>query len=311
MARGPFEPELNSRFQRAFGNWAGPFIVKPVSGRASLHVNFVKDRASLPEVVGEVYRATGNVVLIEQYLSGREFCIAVAGPMTSHGRKLVREREPFAFAALERVLAPDEAVFTPMDTRPITNERFRRTDANRDYELLGPMRRLAREVFLEFNLESLVRLDLRADDDGKLYMLEANPKPDLKRPSEGVTSLICAGLPEAGMDYDDLIYSLLADRLDLLFRHRRGAIAHIADLLDSRPAPASAEAPHMGPGRHDAAPHPAAGAAQDDPKGPVSTLLHNLVTDLNMLGLNTVLEAAKGATTGRKPVELVNPPRSR
>ena len=31
----------------------------------------VQMHASLPEVVGEVYRATGNVVLIEQYLSGR------------------------------------------------------------------------------------------------------------------------------------------------------------------------------------------------------------------------------------------------
>jgi hypothetical protein len=173
------------------------------------------------------------------------------------------------------------------------------------------MRRLAREVFLEFNLESLVRLDLRADDDGKLYILEANPKPDLKRPSEGVTSLICAGLPEAGMDYDDLIYSLLADRLDLLFRHRRGAIAHIVDLLDSRPAPASAEAPRMGLESHDVAPHPAAGATQDDQKGPVSTLVNKLVTDLNVLGLNTVLEAAKGGATGRKPAELVKPPRSR
>ena len=311
MARGPFEPELNSRFQRAFGNWAGPFIVKPVSGRASLHVNFVKDRASLPEVVSEVYGATGNVVLIEQYLSGREFCIAVAGPMTSHGRQLVREREPFAFAALERILAPDEAIFTSMDTRPITNERFRPVDASRDSELLGTMRRLAREVFLEFNLESLVRLDLRADDDGKLYILEANPKPDLKRPSEGVTSLICAGLPEAGMDYDDLVYSLLADRLDLLFRHRRGAIAHIVDLLDSRPAPASAEAPHMGLDRHDAGRQPIANAAQDDQKDQASALVDNLVTDLNVLGLHTVLDAAKGGATGRKSVELVKPPRSR
>jgi hypothetical protein len=67
----------------------------------------------------------------------------------------------------------------------------------------------------------------------------------------------------------------------------------------------------MGLDRHDAAPRPAADAAQDDQKGPVSTLVNKLVTDLNMLGLNTVLEATQGATTGRKPVELVKPPRSR
>jgi hypothetical protein len=37
------------------------------------------------------------------------------------------------------------------------------------------------------------------------------------------------------MDYDDLILSLLADRLDFLFRQRRGAVGHIADLLVVEP----------------------------------------------------------------------------
>jgi hypothetical protein len=128
-------------------------------------------------------------------------------------------------------------------------------------------------------------MDLRADEDGKLYILEANPKPDLKRPSAGVTSLICAGLPEAGMDYDDLIYSLLADRLSLLLRHRRGTIAHIVDLLESRPARA------------------AAGADGGDKQLRATALVNNLVADLNVLGLNTVLDAAKGGPTGRQSVE--------
>src|SRR4029077_14001802 len=49
LARGPFRPDLNSRFVREFGDYPGPFIVKPVSGRASLHVHVVADRRSLPE----------------------------------------------------------------------------------------------------------------------------------------------------------------------------------------------------------------------------------------------------------------------
>ena len=51
MARGAFRPEINSRFQLAFGDYQGPFIVKPVSGRASLNVHFVEDRSCLPEAV--------------------------------------------------------------------------------------------------------------------------------------------------------------------------------------------------------------------------------------------------------------------
>jgi len=46
-----------------------------------------------------------------------------------------------------------------------------------------------------------------------------------------VTSLVCTGLASQGMSYDDLILSLLADRLDLLFSQRRGTVTHLTDLL--------------------------------------------------------------------------------
>jgi D-alanine-D-alanine ligase len=231
MVNGPFRPELNSRFKAAFGDYAGPFIVKPVSGRASLHVHVAEDRAALPDMVETVYQATENVVLIEKYLSGREFCIGVAGPVTSRQRQLTRSGEPFTLSAIERVFNDDEKIFTSMDKRPITNARFKKLDPERDGALLQRLHRLACEIYREFNLSTLIRLDLRSDEHGNLHVLEANPKPDLKRPNESVTSLISAGLSDCGMDYDDLVFSLIADRLDYLFTHRREAVGHILDLL--------------------------------------------------------------------------------
>src|SRR5262249_40413168 len=132
MARGPFRPEINSRFHRAFGDYAGPFVVKPVSGRASLHVHVVDAAAGLPQAVEEGYCATENVVMIEKYLAGREFCIAVAGRVVSRSRQLERLASPFTFSAIERVLAADEQIFTSMDVRPITGERCRSVDAEAD-----------------------------------------------------------------------------------------------------------------------------------------------------------------------------------
>jgi D-alanine-D-alanine ligase len=231
MARGAFRPELNRQFKSAFGEYSGPFIVKPVSGRASLHVHVAESRAELPDTVEKVYRATENIVLIEKYLSGREFCIGVAGPITSKGRRLVRGGEPFTLSAIERVFEPEEKIFTSMDARPITGDRLKKLDPVRDRALLDRMRLLACEVYREFNLSSLIRLDMRSDEHGNLHVLEANPKPDLKQPAGGVTSLICAGLAECGMDYDDLIFSLIADRLDFLLTHRQETVSHILDLL--------------------------------------------------------------------------------
>lgn len=306
MTRGLFRPDLNSRFKRTFGDYSGPFIVKPVSGRASLHVHEVPDIAGLPEMIAEVHRVTEDVVLIEQYLPGREFCIAVAGRIRAPGGRLVRGAHPLTFAALERVLSPGELIFTSMDQKPITQDRLKVVDPRRDAKLLDDMRRLAHETYLEFNLCSLIRLDLRTDANGKLYVLEANPKPDLKKPAAGVTSLVSAGLPEVGMEYDDLILSLLADRLDFLCTHRPGAIRHLFDLM---------ETPNlfdiMGSTRSEPlniTPREPVGSAT--PYEPAA-LLNEITTDLNVLALNATIEAAKASEKVANADGVVEPSEAR
>jgi D-alanine-D-alanine ligase len=120
-----------------------------------------------------------------------------------------------------------------MDKRPISEDRARAIGAD-EPDLRRGLAELAHQVYTALDLQSLVRLDVRADADGTLYVLEANPKPDLKRPGEGVSSLIMIGLGNDAESYRDLIYGLLADRLHYLFSYRREAIAHIVNLI---PAP--------------------------------------------------------------------------
>jgi len=231
LARGAFLPKMNSRFARVFGEYTGPFVVKPVSGRASLHVHVVEDVRDLPDAVEEVFIATENLVMIESFLPGREFCVAVCGPVTARGFDFTRHSVPFAFSMLERVFGPDEKIFTSMDVRPICADRFRPLAAA-DAAVVSELRMLARDVFLEFNLGSLIRLDVRADAAGRLLILEANLKPDLKRPGDDTTSLVCAGLDQHAMSYDDLILSLFADRFDTLQTQRRPSVRHVLDLLE-------------------------------------------------------------------------------
>lgn len=220
------------RFREVFAAHKGGFIVKPVNGRASQHVHMVDDAAAVVAAVHEVHERTQNAVLIEAFLSGREYCIAVSGAVVAKQSRLDMLKGPFVFSAAERVLAEDERIFTSMDVRPITSGRVRLLDRARERTTVEALREIAHDVFMEFGLESLIRLDIRADDAGELFVLEANPKPDLKRPSGDKLSLVCAGLAEHGMSYDDLILSLLADRIDILFSQRRGMIHHLLQLLD-------------------------------------------------------------------------------
>jgi hypothetical protein len=189
-----------------------------------------------------------------------------------------------------------------MDVRPITNDRFKDLDPRQEAAKLDRMRRLAWEVFREFNLRSLIRLDLRSDENDGLCILEANPKPDLKQPADGITSLISAGLPQAGMGYEDLVLSLLADRLDFLFMHRAETVRHVLDLVElgaygvqcarrRGEAPAAPVEPDDTISLSNAAATPAEEAGTLD--------LLDKATELNLAGLSLMREAAKAGEAGR------------
>jgi D-alanine-D-alanine ligase len=231
-AFGDLEPRLDPRFREVFGDYHGPFVVKPVSGRASQNVTVVDDAADLQHVAGSIFQTTENHVLIENFLPGREYCVAVCGPTVAHNGRLERLGTPFVFSAIERMLDVDERIFTSMDQRPVTTDRVRLLHPTTDAALLEQLSSLATKVYRELGIETLVRLDIRADADDRLYVLEANPKPDLKAPQGDQTSLVCAGLAEEGMSYDDLVLGLLADRLDMLFSQRRGTVHHLLKLLE-------------------------------------------------------------------------------
>lgn len=230
-SQGIFKPKLQDRFTLAFGDYSGPFIVKPVSGRASLHVHFVETIDSLSQAVSAVHLATHNTALIEKYLPGREFCVAVCGYVTHAQGSFYKQQKPFAFSTIERVLESDEFIFTSMDKKTITPDRGKLIGPE-EPQLKQDLIELAQKIYWEFSLNSLVRIDVRCDENGELYVLEANPKPDLKRPGENVTSLVALGLAEYNMTYNDLILSLIADRLDYLLKKDIGIISHIVDLLD-------------------------------------------------------------------------------
>jgi len=206
----------SENFESVFYGFPGPFVIKPVSGRASKHVYFVDSKKEVKHAVEKVWNETNHLCLVEEYLPGREFAISIMGPLVRQDGEFVIHDGPFAFSAVQRVFAPHEKIFTSMDEKPITYDRIRLLDLSRESELIREMEHLARRVFAWFTLSSLIRLDLRESGDGELHLLEANPKPDLKRPSEHSASITCRGLAQRKMSYADLIVSILAERLTVL-----------------------------------------------------------------------------------------------
>jgi len=229
----PFRPDTDLQFQRVFADTAGPFVVKPVSGRASVNVFVVDDARELGEAVAKIHHLTANTALIEAYLPGREFCVSVCGRITYRQGGFVSNPQPFAFSAIERVLDADERIFTSMDAKGMTAKRMRLLSPQdeSERELRSQLEAIAQQIYRAFNLSTLVRIDLRRDSQGQLYVLEANPKPDLKRPTPNQTSLVAQGLQECNMTYTDLILSLLGDRLYHLLNYQPNLIPHLQRMM--------------------------------------------------------------------------------
>jgi D-alanine-D-alanine ligase len=225
-SHSPQDPTGDLRFVSAFADYRGPFILKPVSGRASLLVVVAETLEEVPTTARRIYDVTQNGVLIEPFLPGREFCVSVSGRIIARGGDLIEQATPFAFSTVERVFGPGENIFTSMDVKPISMDRVRFVGHD-EPTLRHNLIELAQRIYAELELESIVRVDVRADADGKLYVLEANPKPDLKKPTADVTSLVMCGLSEHGLAYNDLILGLLADRLNHLFRYNASSVDHI------------------------------------------------------------------------------------
>jgi D-alanine-D-alanine ligase len=215
---------------RLLGSYEGPFIVKPVSGRASLNVIYAQSKLELPEIISEIYKKTRNWVIVEQFLPGREFCVSVCGDIIARNGDYEKMANPFAFSIIERILNEDEYVFTSMDKKPITTDRILICDPEKDRKIIDLLKSYAHKIYRDFQLETLVRIDLRTDAKGNLFVLETNPKPDLKKPEGKSTSLTCIGLDDHKLSYRDLIESIFSQRLHYSFSFHQNSIGHIIDL---------------------------------------------------------------------------------
>jgi D-alanine-D-alanine ligase len=177
---------------------AFPLFVKPVAEGTSKGVtakSLVTSRAALLDVCAELLAEYREPVLVEEFLSGREFTVGILGTGA----------DARALATLEVVLkaGADAAVYS-----------YRNKAQWRDlveYQLLdsGALRREVEDVALAtwrcLGCRDAGRVDVRLDAAGKPQMLEVNPLAGLTPEHSDLP--IMAALQ--GMDFETLIGEIL------------------------------------------------------------------------------------------------------
>jgi D-alanine-D-alanine ligase len=181
-----------------------PLIVKSVTEEASHGISqasIVQDDVKLKERVEFIHANIGTGALIERYIEGREFYVGVMGNGHVH------------------VLPVWELIMDklPEDARRIATERVKWSRAYQDkYGIRSEEARnlsegkaeeiqhLAKRVYRALGLSGYARIDVRMDAAGSVYVLEANPNPQISHDEDFSDSAEKDGYP-----YKDLLQELL------------------------------------------------------------------------------------------------------
>jgi len=172
-----------------------PLIVKSLIEEASLGISqasVVQNDASLSERVRFIHEKIGTDAIAEKFIEGRELYVGILGDQRL------------------QVLPIWELLFTkmPEENAKIATARVKwdsnyqkrhgiRSGVAKGLEpgLEETIRRICKRAYRNLMLSGYARIDLRLTEKGKIYILEANPNPELAYGEDFAESAHVGGLP--------------------------------------------------------------------------------------------------------------------
>jgi D-alanine-D-alanine ligase len=163
-----------------------PLIVKLTSEGASMGLDYnsvVYTEAEMRAQVRKLMTYYQSGVMVEEYIDGREFTVAVLGNSPPYALP-VAELEFFGRLPI-RLDQIDDAHIAPLmevtgrDLEIIQMESRSNVPANLPAELETRIQKLAVAAFQALHCQDWARVDLRMDQAGKLYLLEVNLNPGI------------------------------------------------------------------------------------------------------------------------------------
>lgn len=183
---------------------AFPLIVKSLTQEASIGISqasVVDTDEKLRERVTFVHESIGTAAIAEQYIEGRELYVGVLGNQ-----------------ALQ-ALPVWELFFTnmPAEAKRIATDRVKwsvkyqkkygiESGAARDLavDVTEEIQHLCKRAYRALELSGYARIDLRLDAQGRAWMLEANPNPQIARGED-----FAASAEKSGLGYEALLQRVL------------------------------------------------------------------------------------------------------
>ncbi|WP_407427139.1 D-alanine--D-alanine ligase [Arcticibacter sp.] len=175
-----------------------PLFIKPNNGGSSIGMTKVKTAEELPGALERAFNEDTQV-LVEEFISGREFSIGVykgkEGVQVLPATEVVTTREFFDF----------EAKYTPGATEEITPGRMTEEELER-------VEAIIKAVYNKLNCRGVIRVDYFLEEGtGKFFFIEVNTVP-----GQTETSFIPQQVRAAGKTIKDFYSELIEMSLDSL-----------------------------------------------------------------------------------------------
>lgn len=185
-----------------------PLIVKSLTQDASIGISqasVVDDDEKLVERVRFIHESIGTDAIVEQYIEGRELYVGILGNV----RLTVLPVWELRLRDL------------PGDAHRIATERVKWNPKyqkkygiksgvvkNLPAATLERIQRLCRRVYRTLAMTGYGRIDLRLDADGRIWVLEANPNPQIAFGED-----LAESAEHAGLSYSDLLQRIITTGL--------------------------------------------------------------------------------------------------
>ncbi|QBH97396.1 D-alanine--D-alanine ligase [Limnobaculum zhutongyuii] len=164
-----------------------PLIVKPSSEGSSVGMSKVNTAADLLPALKEAFKHDTSV-LIEKWLSGPEFTVAILGD-----------------EVLPSIRIQPAGVFYDYQAKYISDDTQYFCPSGLSDELESQIRALAAAAYKAVGCRGWGRVDVMQDSDGQFYLLEVNTAPGMTN-----HSLVPMAARQHGLSFSQLVVKILA-----------------------------------------------------------------------------------------------------
>lgn len=181
------DASFNGDLKNIFDSFAGPVFVKPASEGSSYGLSIVREARHLPIAV-EQARKFDNSVLIERYIDGPEYTVAMLDGVELPSIRIETSREFYNY----------DAKYIDDDTRYCLPSGLSEQEE-------AEIQQLSRKAFAALGCSGWGRVDFMRDRiSGEFYVLEVNTVPGLTD-----HSLVPKAAHAVGIDFQELVGGII------------------------------------------------------------------------------------------------------